>query len=435
MASVGSRLKYHFSEAESQADVQSSLHQRYTLDRGINTSRVAHFIVEGHEEALIDLTQCYLKTVFEVRKGNGEALTANPTVFLTPQYGSNLWSQASVYLNNTQLASGNDYPYTALFIDMLGACPDFRVFVTSPLSGWSDSSYGTSSLPVQLDRDPTTYDESKTLLGGSKKITVYDRIHSDFLMSCSQLIPNRMQLSLTLTRGKDSFVLGRSPGDTEEYVINIVSVSLFVKRVYLNSSARAIVNSSLGSGGKLHYQRLNTIAYPCPKDSKTWTWHNCFNNIAPRRVFMAFVTQMAYFGGWDRVSSFLESADVQTVRFCLDGKEIMAEPYSTDFQYDKEGVINVRKSDGKSAFAGLNRVVDAFSSPRSLVGVSYDCFLNGFTLFAVDLDHADSLGPVSGSLDIHVEFAHLTKEPYMVLVMGEYPKTISFDTNRQVTEM
>lgn len=434
MATTGARLKYHFSESESQADVQSSLHQRYTLDKGVNSSRVAHFLIEGQDEAFVDLSQCYLKTVFEVRRGNGDAIPANSTVFLTPQYGSNLWNQVAVHLNNTQLAPGNDYPYTALFIDMLGATPDFREFITSPLSGWSDTAFGSSSLSSILERDPSSYELGRDLIAGSKKVTVFDRVHNDFLMSCSQLLPNRMHLAVTLTRGKDSFVLGRQIGDTEEYVINIVSVSLFVKRVSLNPTARGIVNSSLGTGGKLHYQRLQTIAYPCPKESKTWTWHNCFNGIAPRRVFVAFVSQMAYFGAWDRVSSYLETADVSSARFCLDGREIMPEPYTSDFQYDA-GVINTLKSDAKSPFAGLNRVVDAFSSPRSLVGVSYECFLNGFTVFAVDLDHADSLGPLSGSLDIHVEFAHLTKEPLMVLVMGEFPKTIVFDSNRQITEL
>lgn len=431
---MGSRLKYHFSDTESQADIQSSLHQRYTLDKGINTSRVAHFLVDAQDETFVDLSQCYLKTIFEVRKGDGEPLPANSTVFLTPQYGSNLWREVAIHLNNTQLPPGNDYPYTALFIDVLGAAPDFREFVTGPLAGWSDTAFGSSNVASILERDPGSYDAGKSMIAGSNKITVYDRIHNDFLMSCSQLLPNRMQLGITLTRGKDSFVLGRQPGDKEEYVISIVSVSLFVKRVTLNQSARMLINNSLSSGGKLHYQRLQTIAYPCGKDSKTWTWHNCFNNIAPRRVFLAFVTQMAYFGSWDRISGYLETADVATVRFCLDGREIMAEPYTSNFKYEK-GVIDKGKSDATSPFAGLNRVVDAFASPRSLVGVSYDCFLNGFTIFAVDLDHADGLGPVSGSLDIHVEFAHLTKEPYMALVMGEYPKTLVFDTNRQITEL
>lgn len=433
---ASNRLNYHFSDETSQPDIQSSHYQRYALDKGINTSRVAHFAVEAHEDSFIDLSKSFIKTVFNVRKANGDPLPdTDPKVFLTAHYGSNLWSQVAIYLNNTQLAPCSEYPYTSLVIDILGTSADFRGYVTTPLSGWAESSMGSSSIASQFEIDPLAYMENKALVTKSKPVTVYDRIHSDFLMTCSQLLPNKMPLVIALTRGKDSFVLGRDPKTADEYVINIISVSLFVKRVTLNPAARAIVNNNLSMGGKLHYQRLNTVAFPCPKDSKTWTWLNCFNNTVPRRVFVALVTQDSYFGSWDRSSTYLESAGVSQVRICQDGREIMAEPYTCNFSYKKPGVVNSQLSEAKSAYAGLVRVLNSFASPRNHVGPVYDGFLDGFTLFAVDLEHADSLATVSGSLDIHIEFASLTSNPLMVLVTGEFPKTLGFDANRQIKEM
>jgi hypothetical protein len=219
-------------------------------------------------------------------------------------------------------------------------------------------------------------------------------------------------------------------------MIEIESVSLFVKRVILNPAARALLSQSLSSGGKLHYQRLHTIAFPCAQGSRTWTWHNCFNNIAPRRVFVALVTQEAYFGSWRYGSTYLESSRISRVRFCLDGREIMPEPYETTFAYAPDGMVDPKATDAKSAFAGITRVMNNFGTPTSRAGINYANYINGSTLFGVDLDHADALGPVLGSLDIHMEFSEgAAPAPMMVLVMGEYPKTVVLDGNRQVTEM
>ena len=45
-----SKLKYHFSQDDSAVGVQSELYQRYTVDRGINSSGSVQFLVEGQED-------------------------------------------------------------------------------------------------------------------------------------------------------------------------------------------------------------------------------------------------------------------------------------------------------------------------------------------------------------------------------------------------
>ena len=111
----------------------------------------------------------------------------------------------------------------------------------------------------------------------------------------------------------------------------------------------------------------------------------------------------------------------------------MAEPYSCNFKYKSPGVVDWEGSDAKSGFAGLNQAIGVFSTPRQHVGMSYLNYVNGSTMFGVSLDHAETLGTVPGSLDIHVEFENPVPEALMVLVLGEYPKNITFDGNRSIT--
>ena len=67
------------------------------------------------------------------------------------------------------------------------------------------------------------------------------------------------------------------------------------------------------------------------------------------------------------------------------------------------------------------------------MGVTYESYLNGATIWGVDMEHADAFKLIPGSLDLHIDFETDTPQAYMILVMGEYPKTLHFDQNRKLT--
>ena len=166
---------------------------------------------------------------------------------------------------------------------------------------------------------------------------------------------------------------------------------------------------------------------------QTWNWRNCFNNRAPHRAFVALVTQEAYHGSLARTPTFLESANISSVRFALDGREIMAEPYQTSFAYDNKGVIDTTETEARSAFHGLSNTMGVITSVRHHFGINYENFIDGATVFAVDLGNSSTTEVASGSFDVSISFAKACEEPYMVLVMGEFPKILSFDANRNIS--
>ena len=421
-------LNYHFSSPHDEPDIDFSNYQQFTIDKGINSSQSVQFLVEGHEESLIDLSQTFLKTTFRIVKDDGSTLPATASVFPTESYGVSLWSQASVSLNNAPLAPTNDYPYTGHVMELVGASPEARGMVQKTIGGFQMPNYKGSQIKFALKG---SYLAAKNTFKQSKPVTIYNRIYSDFMTSCSQYLPNKMQLGITLTRSKDAFVLG-TDGNSAAFKIDIMAVSLYVKRVYLNKPARLMLESSLSNGGKLQYQRLQTVVYPCAKGSQSWNWHNCFSGLVPRRVFLVLVSQEAYYGSLKRTSMYLESGGVSSVRFCVDGREVMAEPYSSSFSYDADGKVDTDKSNATSAYAGFTRTIGCFSAPRDYMGVEYKNYIDGSTIFGVALDHAASPRPIPGSFDAHIDFSVPTTEAYMVIMVGEYPKTIAFDQNRNL---
>ena len=462
------KLQYHFETDSESMGVERVIEQRYTVDRGIDSSRSATFIVEGHPDSFIDLGKCFIETKFRVVKENGDELDEKDNVFPTEKYGNNMWAQANVSLNNTPLPPGNDYSYTANLIDMLGSSQDSRNYVMGVLAGNNDVYVDSSHVKHAYD---AYYGDERLSCSKSRTVTIIDRVHSDFLMSCCQLLPNGMQLGLTLIRNKDSFVLA-SMGDSTKnnYKIEIESVSLIVRRVIFNSKAHSMIARSLASGGRLNYQKLQTVVYPCAKGSRSWTWHNCFGNLVPKQAFVMIVSQEAYFGSFARNSAFFESAGVSRVRFCVDGRDVMASPYTMEFKYDVEtgkvitwrdvagsqNVLENLKKDAKDyaemkkkhetikkmggsdaivPFAGLCRVIGTSTNPRQFLGVNYSQFVSGSTVFAVSMGHNGGHEATPGSFDVHIEFGAQTTEPYMVIVTGEFHKVIGFDANRNIVEM
>lgn len=443
---VEARLRHHFVGQETVPTgltIESTTEQVYTQDRGLNTARTVAFEVEAHDDTLIDLQECFLTTKIRVVKANGDPIppmdeadpSTLPNVFLPVNYGNALWGQVSIRLNGQPLPPGNDYTYTGVLIDYLGAAPVVREQVLKPVDGTRAPTHHSSYLPHAFHFRDNLYFNARLGVAGSPTIEVHQRIHSDFLMTASHLLPSGMRLSITLQRNKDDFLLCRRPGETEAYRVEMREVSLSVKRVRPNPTARALLDRSLASGGQLVYQRLHLIPFPCPRQSKIFTHYNCFNGVVPRRVFVAIVTQDSYEGSYDRDPTFLENANVSRLRVCRNGQEVMPVPYTSTWSFleDTMGCVDTENSHARGPFNGLNRVLEGAHNPRQLpAGVSYRSYLMGATIWGVNLAHADSVKPVSGALDLHVEFATPVQESMMILVLGEYPITLRFDGQRNL---
>ena len=445
-ADVEARLRHYLPPAEArraEPAVETTTDQMYTEDRGLDTARSVNFEVEAHDEDLIDLQECYLTTKIRVVLANGDPIppvdeadpSTIPNVFLPCNYGHALWEQVGIRLNGSPLPPGNDYTYTGVLIDYLGASWTVRNQVYAPLDGTAEPIHHSSYLPHAYEVSKGVYGDARIHQGGSPVIEVHQRIHSDFLTSSAQLLPSRMRLGITLYRHRDDFVLCRTPKQTEKYKLEMQEVSLTVKRVKPTPWASAALTKTLGGGGRLLYQRLHLIPFTCPAKSKMFTHYNCFNGVLPRRVFVVIVTQDSYEGNYDRDPTYLESRAVSRFRVCRNGHDVMPAPYTARWAYiqNAPGVVDMEKSEARGPFHGLNRVLEAAHQPRQLpAGVSYSAFRAGATIWAVSLAHADTAEPASGGLDIHIEFATETSEPLVVMVLGEYPQTLHFDAQRNI---
>lgn len=422
------RFNYKFKSGDDGPGIEASFVEKLTVDKAINTNRSVMFHVPGLDDCSIDTKEMYLHTEWRVKYEDGTLLGETPTVFPAFNWGANLWNQIVVSLNGHSLPPTSDYPFTTRLISLIGSDPENRRSCQQHLNGVSSSHYGSSKIG---NAGMNTFAIPKAMVASSKTIKVYDRIYSDFLTSVTQLIPPKTTLDITLSRTKDSLMLCKEAEDTSNYVVEILSVSLFVRRIRPNPSARTLIESSLKEGFSLFYQRLQTVVFPCNSPARGFTWYNCFgSSLAPNRIFTFFVSQSAYFGSWSRIPNYYESAGISSLYYTLNGRDILPSPVKPRFQYNDDGTVNTFQSDALEAFCSLHRVIGTFSSPRLSLGFDYNTFIDSGTIFCCELENVESSTPATGSVSLHIEFAeNAPDDSLIVFVVGMFPSTVKFDAN------
>lgn len=434
------RLNYNFPCAEQAASVpgiEKSFHTAVTVSQNIAGSSV-QLHVPAIANSFIDTSEFYVRVTVQVVNVDGTPIPTlsldgvdNPGLDVFPLGGflNNLWSQCNVRLNGHPLPPTSDYPYVAQLLGLLGTSPSVREHILTPLSGGVRDSERRSLIGSD---ELSMYVSAMQTIQGSQELVLYGRIQSDFLVSLAQLLPDNVDLDIELTRGRDSFALGSTSPDAE-YRIKLNTVTLFVKRIEFNSPGQKILRSAVDSGVLLKYNRYQSRVMFVPKDSKTFNWGNIFSSGAlPRRVFFFLVDQSSYSGAINRRPTFCEPARVSEVRFMVDGRDVMPEPYRPDFVPMGGGGVSIA-SDVKSAVLGLNSVMGSFhrhAEDSLVIGTAE--MLTGAMIYATNLDHVSSNQPKQGSLDISATFKTNAHRSYTALCIGEFDQCVKIAQNGEV---
>jgi hypothetical protein len=419
------KLRYKFQE-EGNDGCERSFYIKNTLDRGINDSGVLHWEIPADGAAFTDTSETYMCIQLRVVRGDGSELQAADQVFLTPGALQSLFSTCTVSLNGTALPVNTHYALSTTLLSYIAATQTARSDAWYALSGWAAPMVTSSQLPATTT--PMIFGPDVERVAGSRLVTLYGRLASDFCMSCAQYLPPGIKLDVLLTRQPATFTLASAQGG--DFRVELQSASLFVKRAILQASIRSNVLSALSSGGQLRYNRLSTILMPVAQGSQVFRWNNVYNSgPLPHSLYLVLLSQKAYYGSITSISNFFESGGLKSVRFGVNGRPVLAEPYACDFVYNAQGGLDLEKSSALGPFMGLVGLMGSMRNLARPVGISYNEFLSGCTMFTAQLDSSGGRrkGMESGSMDLELEFASSTNQPLLAFCFGEFDSVVSFD--------
>jgi hypothetical protein len=466
------KLRYNFApKAENvDAECERQFFIRQTLDRGINESGVLHFRIPPDPDCFTDTTETYMTLQLRVTKADGSHWMAliRSSLFLAPcrPYSEIVLSPST----ESALPPNDAYAYVGTLVAYLASSKLTRTEVWDPLSGWD-----TPMLPIF---SPLTLSAQLHFPQASSAYRSLTNCH--LLWTDNIGFPHVLCPVCAAWRGhrggfvpaEDSFALACPTGGS--YKIELESASIFVKRIRMSRPTLTSVRSSLAhGGGKLRYNRLATAIQHVPESSLIFRWNDVYNNgLLPHSIYLGFVKQRAYYGDIQSLSTYFETAGLRSLRIYHNGRDVLPIPYTPTYVYkhipsaeQEHGeelpaphdgqfkVLDLDKSEALGPFMGLCQALNCISNPRASVALSYEEFLQGCTLYCIQLNSCAGTKVTPGVVDIEVatllvppvpdcafilthgfqvEFAEPIEDPLICACFGEFDKIISFDSHLNV---
>lgn len=249
-------------------------------------------------------------------------------------------------------------------------------------------------------------------------------MHFD-LAAQPKLLINGVNLRIKLERHKDIFAL---MAETDSFKIQIVSASLYVRKVNVSPSIMIAHEKALEKGViKIPIRRTDVKTFVLAQGIQSTTIANAFIGQLPTRLVLAFVSNESFNGIITKNPFDFQNYKLNYLAVINGNQMVPAKPYQPNFDSD------MYSRSYMSLFTDLNRFHQA---PNININISE--YKNGYTFFAVDLtpDLASGQGHASinktGNLAIDLKFDAALEETVTLIVYSNYRNLVEIDKTRGV---
>lgn len=380
------------------------------------------FFIAGNGEHYLDVSHTILHLQVQILKDNGTAITDADSVAPCNYILNTLFSELSLFLNDKQVTSQNNYGYRAYLESLLFSSKSTQQsMLTSSLFYKDTASYHDD---VGANSSNEGFVARRVLFKQSKIVDLCGPLHFD-LASQPKLLINGVSVRLKLERQKKAFCLMAA---ADQFKINIKSASLFIRKVNVAPSVLLAQEKALEKGLiKLPIRRVEVKSFALSNGLQSSTIANAFIGQLPSRIILGFVSNEAFNGSSSKNGFKFHHFNVNYLTVLEGARMYPSRPFQPNFTNSlyARSYLNL--------FTDLNRYHDGQN-----ININYKEFKHGFTLFVVDLtpDMASSSSHASvtrnGNLAIDVKFSSPLPETTSLLVYAEYRNCIEIDKARSV---
>ncbi|XP_032094567.1 uncharacterized protein F54H12.2-like [Thamnophis elegans] len=331
------------------------------------------FFITGHGEHYTDLNNTLLYVSCKIVKADGTDIDDGARVSLVNYPIASLFNQVDVTLGDRVITQSHH-------------CYAYRAIIELILN------YGGDALSTQFSaggfyKDDATLMENTLLTAagnsgfrararhtaGSRKWDLLGPLHSDLFFQ-DKLLINGVDVSIKLSRSKNEFCLMRD--GNENYKVQILGASLFVKRVKVSPGVRVgHAEALLTSNAKYPIDRVGMKVYSIPAGSLVCNQENLFLGQLPKQLVIGFVDNAAFSGNYERNPFNFQHYNVNFCALYCDGEQIPAKPLQPDYEHNLfvREYMQLLQTSGKSM------------KDRSVL-INREEFNNGYTLYCFDLN-------------------------------------------------
>lgn len=394
-----SRINYNLDKiADMEPEVSYTVKQ--TISQGINDGGVLSFRLPPDSERFTDLNTLILRLEVGIKTAKGTDVDATKVVCLEPGGMYSLFSSCEVRFNEDIVSTMTSYPYTTTLSRYLGCAKEIRDGVMDTLDGTYPFTQDYSKVDTGENSKAMMKKRRSRIEPGS---VLVGRIYSDILTSSRQYLPPGMSLGIDLRRAPDAFSL-LSPEATDNYKIVITSASIYARRHKLIPKLVPHALESVKNGG-VTFNRLETRLTSIKQGVYIFRWNDCLNGAPlPNRFYIGFVAQKSLYGDLGQLSSYFETLNMESLNLKLNGRDLLIEPIQTSFPRDATTGKLKSETDATEGFLSIAEVMGIINDQTQSLRLNYSNYLQGMTIYAVELGKCGEKSGSSGYVDLELTF-------------------------------
>ena len=352
--------------------------QEYQTNLGGNLEGPYEFDIRTDGKFYILLLQTRLFGEFTVTKKDGTPLTTTDKVALTNNAAHGLFKHVEVQINEIGVSdtTSSCYGYKSMIETLISYGKEAKkTHLTTSLIHKDEAGKFESTSITGDDTNDGFPTRRKMLIhstaGQLKPVQFEIPIFNDFLMN-SKMLPSACRLRIKFVRQSDSFVL---MSDADDYKININNLRLYCHKVRLRDDIllehrRLFTDYS----AVFNVARTRIKTYLVYKGAESEVLPNVVKGQLPRNVVIAMVDTTAFNGSVKKNPYNFQHFDIETIFVRKNGVSYPAVVPKNDF---KNGLA-------MRSYRALFDSTGIFHGDRGN-DITYDEFINGYTLFAYDL--------------------------------------------------
>ncbi|XP_053571774.1 uncharacterized protein F54H12.2-like [Bombina bombina] len=406
-----------------QTSIEKSLYVEIQPLTAIIENAPLEFYIAGSGDHYFDLNNTLLFITCKIVKQDNTPPPEGARVSLINYPLSTLFNQVDVTLGDRLVSQSNNlYAYRGYIETILNYSADT---LSTQFTGglfYKDTA-GHHDTRV-LGGDNQGFNKRAHMLERGKTIELLGHLHSDLFFQ-EKLMLNGIDLKIKLTRNKDAFCL--MSAEAEQYKVQILNASLFVKRVQISPAVRiGHAQGLLTANAKYALDRVGLKVYSIAAGSRVCNQENLFLGQLPKLVVIGFVDNDAFSGAYDKNPLCFKHNHVNFAALYLDGEQIPTKPFQPDFENGNA----VREYISLVNIAGKQNC-------GSAILINRDEYINGYTLFPFDLTPDGESGSHyslirSGNLRAEIRFSRALERTVNMIVYSVFDNIIEINQRREV---
>ncbi|XP_028646572.1 uncharacterized protein F54H12.2-like [Erpetoichthys calabaricus] len=412
-----------FTVPYTQTSVEKSIYVEVPPLSALSEVAPLEFLITGNGEDYLDLNNTLLHIQCQIVNADGTNPPPVAEVAFVNYPIASLFSQVDVTLGDRLISQSSSlYPYRALFDGLLNYSNETLRFQFASGLFYKDTANEHEN--TALDGPNEGFKKRNGYTSQGKTVELLGPIHSDLFFQ-EKLIVNGVDVRIKMVRSKNEFCL--KSGDAERYKVNILSASLFVKKVKVSAAvklghAHALTNAN----AKYPMERVNMKVLSMPAGIRVSNQENLFLGQLPKYVVIGMVDNEAFSGDYARNPFNFKHNQVEFLALYLDGEQIPAKPFQPNFAND-----NTAREYYNLVLASGKHLKD------QLLAISRSDFSRGYTLFAFDLTPDQECGDhfslvKTGNMRCEIRFRQPLPHTVNLIVYAVFDNIIEINQRRNI---